>query len=507
MNIKTFETMSNGTSNGCEHNGPLQWPVGLLNSKFKYLTAETFGFKINANGTSLKKKQMWTLEAFGSDGAVCLRSHLDKILAVDQYGNVTCENDEKDNGCKFHITVADDGSGRWAFRNEVRGYYLAASADKLMCTGKVPSDAEYWTVHLAARPQVNIRSVGRRRFARLSDNMDEIHVDANVPWGKDTLFTLEFRSDKYAIHTCNNKYLAPDGKLVDSCLKECLFTVEFHNGNLALRDKVGQYLSPIGAKAILRTRSQTVTKDELFTLEEALPQASFVSFKNKYVSVKQGVDVTANQDEISDYETFQLEFDAATKRWYIRTMQDKYWTLQSGGAIQANSDRGSSNDLFDLSWQSDGSVAFRANNGKYVAAKKSGHLFANSEVIDENSKFYFYLINRPILVLKCEQGYVGYKSASSARLECNKATYETIQVETGEKGACYFKGVNNMYWRPDGDGSIIADSENPEPFYLELRDPTKMCIKNGCGEYIVAEKNGVFRIGGGDATNSTLWEY
>ncbi|GAB6020402.1 hypothetical protein CHUAL_003103 [Chamberlinius hualienensis] len=432
--------MSNGSLNGCGDHSTIQWPVGLLNSKHKYLTAETFGFKINANGISLKKKQMWNLESWGCDGGVCIRSHLDRYLAVDQFGNVTCDHEEKDAGSKFSIEVAEDGTGRWAFRNEVRGYFLSASDDKLNCSSKSAGDAELWTVHLAARPQVNIRSVGRRRFARLSDSAEEIHVDANVPWGKDTLFTLEFRNDKYAIHTCNNKYLSPDGKLVDGCQKECLFTVEFHNGCLALRDKVGQYLSPIGAKAVLRTRSQTVTKDELFTLEEALPQASFVSGKLKYVSVKQGVDVTANQDEISDHETFQLEYDNATKRWYIRTMQDKYWTLQGGGAIQANSDRGSSNDLFDLTWQGDGSVAFRANNGKYIAAKKSGHLFANSEAIDDNSKFYFYLINRPILVLKCEQGYVGYKTNSSARLECNKATYETIQVETGEKGACYFKG-------------------------------------------------------------------
>lgn len=49
-----------------------------------------------------------------------------------------------------------------------------------------------------------------------------------------------------------------------------------------------------------------------------------------------GVDVTANQEEISDHETFQLEFDDMSKRWYIRTMQDKYFTLQPAGGIQAN---------------------------------------------------------------------------------------------------------------------------------------------------------------------------
>lgn len=50
-----------------------------------------------------------------------------------------------------------------------------------------------------------------------------------------------------------------------------------------------------------------------------------------------GVDVTANQDEISDHETFQLEYDASTGRWYIRTMGDRYWTLETAGGIQASS--------------------------------------------------------------------------------------------------------------------------------------------------------------------------
>jgi fascin 1/2 len=46
----------------------------------------------------------------------------------------------------------------------------------------------------------------------------------------------------------------------------------------------------------------------------------------------------------------------------------------------------------------------------------------------------------PILVLKCEQGFVGYKTNACPRLECNKASYETIQVERDEKGIVHFKG-------------------------------------------------------------------
>ncbi|KAG8303246.1 Fascin [Homalodisca vitripennis] len=273
-----------------------------------------------------------------------------------------------------------------------------------------------------------------------------------------------------------------------------------------------------------------------------------------------GVDVTANQDEISDHETFQLEWDSATKRWYIRTMQDRYWTLESGGGIQASGDKRSSNALFDLVWQGDGSVCFRANNGKLIATKRSGHLYANSDVVDDSSKYFFYLVNRPvsgffltvlpglsgglawalphlylkepyrrmrpILVLKCEQGFVGFKAGSSIRLECNRATYETIQVERGEKGVVYFKvGCkiprirsiqgrktlvcrNGKYWHVDGEG-VNVDSDAAEGFFLELREPTRICLKSAgpSGCYLSAGKNGAFRLTDTDCATATKWEY
>jgi len=366
-----------------------------------------------------------------------------------------------------------------------------------------------WFVNLAARPQVNLRSVGRKRFARLSEEQTEIQVEENVPWGSDTLFTLEFREEanKYAVHSSNNCYLMRDGRLLPELSKECLFACEYHGGYIALRDQEGLYLSPIGSRAVLKTRSNVVTKDELFSLEDSLPQASFQAVANqRFVSIKQGVDVTANQEEISNHETFQLEFNPTASKWSIRTMQDKYFSLGSGGGLQAGESAQKAGAALDLVWQEDGTVAFRADNGKFVGTKKSGHLFANVEEVEERSRFYFYLINRPILVLKCEQGFVGYRAAGSPRLECNKASYATIQVERAEQGQVHFKGQNGKYWCVS-DGGIVCDSDIPQGFYLELREPTRMCIKTAEGAYLVEQKNGGFSVGGTDQEGATRWEY
>lgn len=268
------------------------------------------------------------------------------------------------------------------------------------------------------------------------------------------------------------------GKLESRCINDCLFSAEYHSGFLALRDRTGTYLSPIGSKAVLKSRSSNVTRDELFTLEDSLPQASFIAaMNNRYVSVKQGVDVTANQDEIGDHETFQLEYDWSAHRWALRTTQDQYFCLSAGGGIQATGARRTADALFDLVWHGDGSLSLRANNGKYLGTKRSGHLFATSDTVEENSKYYFYLINRPILVLKCEQGFVGFRAPGNTKLECNKATYETILVERGEKGMVHFKGHNGKYWRIDADGITVDASAPSDGFYLELREPTRISIR------------------------------
>lgn len=79
-----------------------------------------------------------------------------KYLSVDTFGNVLCESEERDAGSRFQISIAEDNSGRWALKNESRGYFLGGTPDKLICNAKTPGKGEFWTVHLAARPQVTV---------------------------------------------------------------------------------------------------------------------------------------------------------------------------------------------------------------------------------------------------------------------------------------------------------------------------------------------------------------
>jgi len=52
-----------------------------------------------------------------------------------------------------------------------------------------------------------------------------------------------------------------------------------------------------------------------------------------------GIDVTANQDdELTDKETFQIEFDTKSQQWRVRTADNVYWKLADASGIQANDD-------------------------------------------------------------------------------------------------------------------------------------------------------------------------
>ena len=86
--------------------------------------------------------------------------------------------------------------------------------------------------------------------------------------------------------------------------------------------------------------------------------------------------------------------------------------------------------MFELEYLGDGQLAMRASNGKYVSAHFNGSLCAINDSIEAKNRFVMTLVNRPVLVLMCDYGFVGAKTAGGSRLECNKALYDYILVES-----------------------------------------------------------------------------
>ena len=95
--------------------------------------------------------------------------------------------------------------------------------------------------------------------------------------------------------------------------------------------------------------------------------------------------------------------------------------------------------LFSLEYQEDGSIALKASNDKYVSAKQNGPLYATATAVTNKESFYFSILNRPVMVLRGDHGFVGMKTPSNARIECNKHTHDIIFLEHEDgKGAGYF---------------------------------------------------------------------
>nr|XP_032801175.1 fascin-like isoform X2 [Petromyzon marinus] len=309
--------------------------LGLVSSAGGYLTAETFGFKVTASGSSLKKKQTWTLETLPGTttttttgtgtggtgtgtgespdgGAVSLRSHLGRLLGADRDGAVSGQAEAPGTATAWGLQARPDG--RWALRHAQHGRYLGGSADRVRCFAQTVGNTELWSVHLATHPQLNLYNPGRKRYAQLSG--DSVSVSCDVPWGVGSLLSLAFGEDgRYELRASDGRSLRADGALGPPRGDTASFTLEVHAGSVAFKDTEGRYLCPSGPSGILKSvRAASASalsrpaKDELFVLEESRAQITLRSTSSgRAVSARQGLDISANQEDEGETETFQME--------------------------------------------------------------------------------------------------------------------------------------------------------------------------------------------------------
>lgn len=412
---------------------------------------------------------------------IALKSHLNKYLAVDSFGNVTCDSDEKSENARFTITICSMSQGRskdehifWAFKNVERGYYLGTTEDGMICcNAKMPkSRAELWHLHLIPARGASLfalKSLGRERFARVVDgdsyqqdlSTKQVQLDATISWGSETLFHFKYHDGgRYSLLNSDCMYLTNEGKCVpwkplaeepnSTPPSECLFTLEYHSGFLAFRDSFSHYLAAAGRSSVLRSRSAGVSRDELFTFESAPIQVSLkATFNNRWVSIKQGLDLSANQSESnSNHETFQMTFHKQTQCWSIMTHECNFWTVlpnTSTISVCRSADYAALNrGQFKVAWSdSDATCSIKyvdtaTKQERWISARKSGQLYLSTSSTQSPVKFIIRFQNRRLLNLRPVDGsgFVGLKGCSSKQLEANKTSPDSIIIEYAELPSC-----------------------------------------------------------------------
>lgn len=133
---------------------------------------------------------------------------------------------------------------------------------------------------------------------------------------------------------------------------------------------------------------------------------------------------------------------------------------------------------------------------------------AKSDGIGAKEIFRIKLINRQMLILKGDYGYVGKKSSSSKEpvYSCNKSMYDVLELEHGDKGVYYIKGDNGKYWNLKNT-TISPTGTDPEPFILEFMGHCLLAILAPNTKYINGEKSGGFEATTQVIQKSCLWRF
>uniref|UniRef100_A0A452SEA9 Fascin actin-bundling protein 1 n=1 Tax=Ursus americanus TaxID=9643 RepID=A0A452SEA9_URSAM len=324
--------------------------------------------------------------------------------------------------------------------------------------------------------------------------------------------TAEAVQIQFGLINCGNKYLTAEAfgfkvnASASSLKKKQIWTLEqppdeAGSAAVCLRSHLGRYLgrylAPSGPSGTLKAGKATkVGKDELFALEQSCAQVVLQAANERNVSTRQGMDLSANQDEETDQETFQLEIDRDTKKCAFRTHTGKYWTLTATGGVQSTASTKNASCYFDIEWR-DRRITLRASNGKFVTAKKNGQLAASVETAGDSELFLMKLINRPIIVFRGEHGFIGCRKVTGT-LDANRSSYDVFQLEFSD-GAYNIKGC-------PGDSSVTSSSDTPVDFFFEFCDYNKVAIKVG-GRYLKGDHAGVLKACAETIEPATLWEY
>jgi len=460
----------------------------------------------------MKKKQIWFLNQDDGADFCTISSHLGKKLYINNDGNACCDGNEQGGQEELQIIAQDNGA--WAIRSKLYGFYLGnkVEMERTSFLKDFDPSCHLWTVHLAMHPQINLKNVKRKSYMHLKG--DEFHLDEIIPWGEDATITLQFfrSSGTYGLESSDGRLLTANGKLVDGSTDEnkvpddAKFIIVFQGGKVSFKSKATlKFLTGLGASGTCKCTKSSISQDEQFEMEDSFPQIKLTAYNKKKVSVKGGIEVSANAEQTTDREIFQVE--PVNGGWTFKSsLDDKgnwgYWALKDDG-VQAISHDVGPETTFQIKWLKN-KIAIVAPNGKYVQTKPNNMLKAVGDGEDENTTYVYEIVNRPRLVLRGEYGFVG--TLPSGLLECNKSVPEVYAMHVTQ-GFCKIKHQDSgKYWKLSDNG-VSADGDNEELYTMELHPNSMLCLISPDNKYLEGFQNGEFKFSGGGPGKSTFFEY
>ena len=216
------------------------------------------------------------------------------------------------------------------------------------------------------------------------------------------------------------------------------------------------------------------------------------------------MDVTANQLEAEDTEIFQMEYTSDNKVAF-KTNTNKYWVMGTKGAITATGSEVNSDAEFDLEWN-ENKIALKAKNGKYLSPKMSGALVASADAVGEKEKFFLGIVNRPLLVLRGEFGYIGMRGGVN-KIECNRGNYDVLSL-IFEDDYYKIKAKNGKFFKLDEDNSVVTAGDDGDNFAIILKDTKHMylkAVKNGL--YLRGDQSGGLKATAAEVDKNCVWEH
>ncbi|XP_066468035.1 fascin-like [Tiliqua scincoides] len=486
---------------------------GLVNAANRYLTAEPFRFQVSATGKQLKPRQVWVLQFVTPQGAGaagpgewgCQKLHLisalKRYLAADCNGKVTCDQDKPGPQTVFLLHQYLDG--KVSFQNEQSKRFLGGAEENVTCFAQCASETEKWTLHLAVHPNVAMYSPNRKRYVRCDEKAGLLRCDRDMPWGAESVITLyyDFLGKKYGLRNGGGKMLASNGSLVSDVTPQTLYSLEVSNGLVAFRDEEGKYLTGRegGVRAI---KMDKPGRDELFTMEPSPAQVSMRSLStSKFICCRPGADLYANAMAVGNTEIFQLLFDDNTKKVCFRGYCGTYMSLGPNDCI-VSSKQQDKNVWFDLHYQEQ-KVSLHIGD-KHLSMRPNGQLLAVPKAAGKSEDFLLVLVNRPLLVLHSEAGYVG-QGCDMRHLEGNCVSYVASSLSLTEEGYYNFL-IGGNYWGLDKDGQIVV-SDHPSNFTIQFASSSGLIIKASNNKFIVADPGGRLWTGASAPSNATVFHY